>query len=195
MSAAVRSPAALCRFLLTAATGVAVDLWTKHLAFQKLAIGVVTLPDGRVRTYSEPPYQFIPGWLEFQVTANRGAVFGVGQGLRILFIVASLAAAAFLINLFVRSGKRWGYQIVLGMLLAGVLGNLYDRARFGYVRDMIHILPRWPWAFPWIFNVADSLLCIGVGIMILHSLFVPTKPITGDKMNEASRHASNGKST
>jgi lipoprotein signal peptidase len=143
MSSAARSPAALCRFFLTAAVGVGLDLWTKHLAFQKLSIGVVTLPDGRVRAYTLDPYQFIPGWVEFQVTANRGAVFGLGQVQRYLFIIASLGAAAFLIYLFTRSGKRWGYQIILGMLLAGVLGNLYDRARFGYVRDMIHALPQW----------------------------------------------------
>jgi lipoprotein signal peptidase len=36
---------------------------------------------------------------------------------------------------------------------------------------MIHALPRWPGLFPYIFNVADSLLCVGVGLMIIHSLF------------------------
>jgi signal peptidase II len=195
MASAARSPAALCRFFLTAGVGVALDLWTKHLAFQKLAIEVVTLPDGRVRAYAEDSYKFIPGWIEFQVTANRGAVFGLGQGQRYLFIAASVGAAAFLIYLFVRSGKRWGYQFILGMLLAGVLGNLYDRVRFGYVRDMIHALPQWPRVFPWIFNVADSLLCVGVGIMILHSLLFPTAPIVGDRMNEPRGPAADGKRT
>jgi signal peptidase II len=61
------------------------------------------------------------------------------------------------------------------MLLAGVLGNLYDRIQYGYVRDMIHALPDkfvfgYP-AFPWIFNIADSLLCVGVAFMILYSFF------------------------
>jgi len=55
--------------------------------------------------------------------------------------------------------------------LESPLGNLYDRATFGYVRDMIHAFARWGF-FPWIFNIADSLLCVGVGMMILHSLFV-----------------------
>ena len=53
------------------------------------------------------------------------------------------------------------HQIVLGMLLAGVVGNLYDRIHFGFVRDMIYVFPRWG-IFPYIFNVADSLLCTGV---------------------------------
>jgi lipoprotein signal peptidase len=69
---------------------------------------------------------------------------------------------------------------------------MYDRLRLGYVRDMIHGLPGvfWPqWVvnllpnsmlppsssgrvevFPWIFNIADSLLCVGVAAMILYSL-------------------------
>ena len=80
--------------------------------------------------------------------------------------------------------------MILGLLLAGVLGNMYDRMHFGYVRDMIHALPnsQWPdWVvrllpaawrppvgrgldvFPWIFNVADSLLCIGVSAMLLYT--------------------------
>ncbi|MGA3065975.1 MAG: signal peptidase II [Tepidisphaeraceae bacterium] len=177
---------------MTAGAGVTLDLWTKWVAFQKLAIQVVTLPNGQVRAFSESAYQVIPGWLEFEVTANRGAVFGLGQGLRVLFILASLGAVLFLIYLFTLSEKKWGYQIILGMLLAGVLGNLYDRVRFGYVRDMIHALPRWPYLFPWIFNVADSLLCVGVGLMVLHSLFFPG-PLKVDYSGESSRNASDGK--
>ncbi|HEY1628685.1 MAG TPA: signal peptidase II, partial [Tepidisphaeraceae bacterium] len=106
---------------------------------------------------------------------------------RPLFIVVSIAAIVFLTYLFAFSGKRPFYQLLLGLLLAGVLGNMYDRIVFGYVRDMIHALPGiyWPapiarwlppgWAssgvFPWIFNVADTLLCMGVFLMILYGMF------------------------
>jgi len=55
-------------------------------------------------------------------------------------------------------------------LLAGVLGNLYDRLMLGYVRDMIHALPMWKNFFPYVFNVADTFLCTGVGLMIVYSL-------------------------
>jgi signal peptidase II len=170
------SPAAWCRFLLTASVGLALDLWTKWLAFHKLAIQVMILPDGTPRVYSAHPYRLIPGWLEFEVIANQGAVFGLGQGQRALFIAASFAASLFLIYLFLYSGRKWFYQIILGMLLAGVLGNLYDRIKFGYVRDMIHALPQWPHLFRWIFNVADSLLCIGVTLMIVLGLMPSKSP-------------------
>jgi signal peptidase II len=175
----LRSPVSLARFLLTAAIGLALDLWIKLLAFEKLASGVTRMPDGSIEIWGRQTYRFIPGWLEFEVIPNQGAVFGIGQGKRVLFVLVSVCAIAFLFYLFSTSARRWFYQITLGMLLAGVLGNLYDRLTLGYVRDMIHALPRWPNLFPWIFNVADTLLCTGVGIMILFSFLpVPKKEST-----------------
>jgi signal peptidase II len=177
-----RSLPALAAFFVTVVLGLSADLWTKSYAFDHLAkygLGA--------RVIDSDVYHFIPGWLEFTVTTNQGAVFGLGAGQRFLFVTVSLAAILFLVYLFANSGAQRFYQIILGMLLAGVLGNLYDRIVFGYVRDMIHALPamHWPGAwtvwgtdypgpsravFPWIFNVADVLLCTGVGLMIAYSL-------------------------
>ena len=184
----LRSPAALARFLLTMFIGLGLDLWTKSLAFTKLAAGKPFqglgidgrrhwFVDGRPDLLATKGYKLIPGWIHFQVTVNEGAVFGLGQGQRWLFLVISLAAIAFLTYLFATSGRQRFYQFVLGLLLAGVLGNMYDRFRFGYVRDMIYGLPGWHWpgssreVFPWIFNVADVLLCVGVGLIFLYSVF------------------------
>jgi len=164
-----------------------VDLWTKYLAFQKLLVSMQRFPDGTYAVRESSAYELVPGWLRFEVTVNQGAVFGIGQGQRLLFLVVSAAAVAFLVYLFASSKPRqWFYQIVLGMLLAGVLGNVYDRLLFGYVRDMIHALPGWPnplvrffpnwrYVFPWIFNVADSLLCVGVGLMLAYTLLSPAQ--------------------
>ncbi len=156
--------------------GLLIDLWTKSAAVEHLR--------------GAPPVRFIPYLLQFEYTENRGAVFGFGQGQQMVFLIVSVAAIAFLIYLFATSGAARLYQIVLGMLLAGVIGNMYDRVTLGYVRDMLHGLPgvHWPtWVverlpmswqpmrgqamevFPWIFNVADSLLCAGVAAMILYS--------------------------
>src|ERR1700761_8286668 len=123
------SPTALCRFFLTAVLGLAADLWTKNLA-------VSNLSDGRV-------YDFIHGWLQFEFILNPGAVFGIAPGRTQAFLVVSVAAVIFLTYLFSSSGGRPIYQIILGMLMAGVLGNMYDRIAIGKVRDMIHALPGW----------------------------------------------------
>src|SRR5438477_6666447 len=159
-----RSPSALAAFFLTVILGLTLDLWSKNYSFDRLAEYRGTrVVDSRV-------YPFIPGWLEFTVTTNQGAVFGFGAGWRFFFISVSILATLFLVYLFAHSGRQRLYQVILGMLLAGVLGNMYDRVVFGYVRDMIHALPRWPNLFPWIFNVADSMLCVGVFLLIAYSL-------------------------
>jgi signal peptidase II len=161
------SPFALLLFFGTAALGLFLDLWTKILAVQHLA--------------EQPPLKVIPGWLHFTFTQNRGAVFGIGQGRQWLFVTVSIGAIFFLTYLFWQSGRQRIYQLILGMLLAGVLGNMYDRIHFGYVRDMILALPGWKWprtsteVFPWVFNVADTMLCVGVFLMIVYSFLQPKK--------------------
>jgi signal peptidase II len=182
-----KNPSALARFALVCLIGLALDLWTKSYSFQHLAQPDKPLdPNPRV-------VQFIPNWIHFTNTTNHGAVFGLGQGQKWLFLGVSVIAIGFLTYLFATSGRQRFYQFILGMLLAGVLGNMYDRIVFGHVRDMIHALPGWKWpgtwqvgfmkypgegreVFPFIFNVADILLCVGVGLMIVYSLFVhPSK--------------------
>jgi len=164
-----RSPLGLLLFFGTTTGGLALDLWSKVFAFRELVTDYHQLPNGQVHVDSTD-VPFIPGWLHFHATVNQGAVFGIGQGKRWLFVIVSILAIAFLTYLFSASGRQRLYQFILGMLLAGVLGNMYDRIVFGYVRDMIYALPRWPNVFPWIFNVADSLLCTGVFLMIAYSV-------------------------
>ena len=169
------SPVAVTRFALTTVAGLGLDLYTKALAVEKLS------PD----PLYVPPYVAIRGWLQFEYVSNPGAVFGIAPGQRGVFLIVSVVAIGFLTYLFSGSGRRPIYQIILGLLLAGVLGNLYDRIRYAHVRDMIHALPGWKWpasihdhltflpteVFPYIFNVADSLLCVGVGLMLVYSFF------------------------
>lgn len=174
-------------FFGTTLIGLALDLWTKVVAVKKL---------------DEPgkAIEFIPGLLQFTYTENHGAVFGIGQGQRVLFIIVSVAAIGFLTYLFATSQRQRWYQFLLGLLLAGVLGNMWDRITLGYVRDMIHALPgvkwpgwlverlpEWQWkyqdVFPWIFNVADSMLCSGVFLLVIYSFFhrpPESKPGTQD---------------
>ena len=179
-----RDPAALARFFLVCLVGLGLDLWTKAYSFEHLAMANAPASDTRPRVVP-----FIPGWVQFEITTNKGAVFGVGQGQKWLFLSVSVLAIGFLSYLFATSERQRFYQFILGMLLAGVLGNMYDRIVFSHVRDMIHALPGWHWpgtwsirgypgesrdVFPFIFNVADILLCVGVGLMVVFSAFTPS---------------------
>jgi signal peptidase II len=178
-----RSPLSLLLFFGTTVVGLVLDLWTKTLALHHLA--------------GEPPRELIPHWLHFTYVENHGAVFGLGQGQRWLFVLVSFLAIGFLTYLFALSAGRRFYQFLLGVLLAGVLGNMYDRVTYGYVRDMIHALPGFFWpnwmrsflppamanggVFPWVFNVADMLLCVGVFLMIVYSFL--HRPVESAKLN------------
>jgi len=103
--------------------GLVADLWSKSWAFS-------TLDPAK-------PHPVIPGALEFQLSLNAGALFGMGAGRSSVFIIASMAALAFVLYLFAGTSRRhWGVHVALGFILAGALGNLYDRAvqRFDCVR-------------------------------------------------------------
>jgi len=181
-----RSPAALARFALVTVLGLALDLWVKVASFSHLLIMQYTLADGTPKVESREAV-LIPKVLTLHVTVNPGAVFGLGEGYRWMFVIVSILAIVLLTYLFAASGRQRFYQFLLGLLLAGVLGNMYDRVMFGYVRDMLYAFPGISYGdvlgsfapsslrnrelFPWIFNVADSLLCVGVFLMLCYSFF------------------------
>ncbi len=102
------------RFWLTAIIFVWIDLWSKHWAFSTIK--------------PNEPRNMIDGWLIFRRSLNDGAVFGSFSGQTELFIAASILALAFVVYLFVQSPKRsYILHIALGLILAGAVGNMYDR--------------------------------------------------------------------
>jgi signal peptidase II len=65
-------------------------------------------------------------------------------------------------------------HIALGLIVAGAIGNLYDRVALHGVRDFMRFTVSW---YPFVFNVADALLCIGVPLLMLCWMFEqPPKP-------------------
>ena len=58
--------------------------------------------------------------------------------------------------------------IALGLVIGGALGNLVDRVRFGAVVDFLDFSGLW---FPWVFNVADSGITVGVALLLIDSFF------------------------
>jgi lipoprotein signal peptidase len=118
---ALRSPAAHLRFWLVVIGGLVLDLWSKHWAFH--AIG------------QNNSWELIPNVLEFHITLNAGALFGLGQGQTTLFVIASFLALGLVLWMFSQCpARRWFMQIALGAILAGALGNMYDRVNVRLVK-------------------------------------------------------------
>lgn len=110
------------RFLAVGVGGLTLDLWSKSWAFHTLG------QRGR--------RVLIDHLLEFQTMLNAGALFGVGRGKTTLFLVASVLALVLVGWMFVQtSSRRWLLHIALGAILAGALGNMYDRMFVRLVPD------------------------------------------------------------
>ena len=83
-----------------------------------------------------------------------------------VFIIFSIIAIVLIIGIYVKSDKSpFVSNLALSLVLAGAIGNLWDRIWYGYVRDFIdfHIGSKYHWPT---FNVADSLICIGIFFMV-----------------------------
>lgn len=146
-------------FWSIALAGVTADLWSKNAVHKWLA----TLPGNE--------QSIIDGILKFIICHNNGAAFSIAQGKTTILITISIVALVIIVGIFLfgRIHSRV-MQIALALFTAGIIGNLYDRAfNEGFVRDFIDAYWRghhWP-----AFNVADSMLCVGVGLIILCNFF------------------------
>ncbi len=215
---ALRDPASHARLWVFAIGVLSLDLWSKSWIFHHLG-------PSEVRA-------LIPGLIEMHRSLNDGAVFGSLTGMVWLFVAASVLALGFVVAMFAGSTARnRSLHVALGMILAGAMGNLYDRAfmvadiielntgeprliarivdetpdlirvgswpegenprvyrradiaeirQQGVVRDFIRFVPAFPgWVpwlggrdmWPWIFNIADSGLVVGVGLLMLNFWF------------------------
>jgi len=165
-------------FFAVVLVGLTVDLLTKRWVFAWLGMP----PTAHV-------YWVWPEYMGFQTSLNEGALFGLGQGQAFVFAAFSIAVAiAIPVWLFYAGGASDGLLcFALALVAAGIFGNLYDRLglhhlawiagpRHGQpvfaVRDFIlfqlsnHL--RWP-----NFNVADSLLVCGSGLLLWRGIRAP----------------------
>ena len=163
-------------FAATTAGGLALDLATKAAAFRSLG-----MPG------TAPPVVLLPGVLSIETNLNEGALFGMGQGLGLVFAAVSVAAIVGILAVLARPEARGRplQTFALGLICGGILGNLFDRlglaglrwhappertgAAVFAVRDWIHVVL--PGVIDWpIFNLADSWLVIGAGLLLVLSL-------------------------
>ena len=110
----------------------------------------------------------IPGFFNLRHDRNTGAAFGVLAGHRILLILITIAALAFIFAYYLRfRDSRW-MQISLGFLLGGAIGNFIDRIRLGEVVDFLQFGIASKGLFWPTFNIADISVCIGAGMLIVY---------------------------
>ncbi len=119
---------------------------------------------------SRPHFEIIPGFFNLGYVENRGAAFGILQGRQFLLTSVSVIAMGVLVFLlFYEEPHKKGLLFGLSLILGGTCGNLIDRVRLGYVIDFIEFhIKQYYWPS---FNVADSAISIGVGILIIVMLW------------------------
>ncbi len=148
------------RLWLILIVGLAADLLSKNWAVGHLN------PAG-----PNPEVVIIPNYFRFVLAYNDGAVGGIFGGHTIFLVLISILALFFLFGLFISSKpSHWPCHIALGLMIGGALGNIYDRLfNDGRVVDFIDINLHFKFFDPWpTFNIADMLLCVGVGILMVH---------------------------
>jgi signal peptidase II len=143
---------------------VALDQWTKALV-----AGAMPLYSSR---------EIVPGFFRLVHTRNTGIAFSLLADANSLIrngIVPLVSAAAVALVLYLLWHSRPATKTYMGLclILAGAVGNLYDRAMYGYVVDFLDFYVagyHWP-----AFNVADSCITIGAGLVLLDALRSPAQ--------------------
>jgi len=114
----------------------------------------------------------ITGFFNLVLAHNRGAAFSflsdAGGWQRLLFIGIAVAATAFIVVMLARHSSERLFSVGLALILGGALGNLWDRIALGHVVDFLDF-HAFGWHF-WAFNLADSAITVGAGLLILDSL-------------------------
>ena len=148
-------------YLLIALVVVLLDRSTKHLVAQRISL------------YSH--IQVIPGFFQLTHTENTGAAFSLFADSNAHWKAAMLIAFS-VIALMVVSVLLWKNHhahvatgIGLSLIMGGALGNLWDRLTRGRVVDFLLLyVKRYQWP---VFNLADSAIVIGAGLLVLEILF------------------------
>lgn len=121
--------------------------------------------------------------LHLTYVENTGAAFGMMKDARWVFMVTSTAAIIGILGymihrVYIKKEKMpWMEALSLSLIVGGGIGNMIDRTMLGYVVDMIDCR----FINFAVFNVADSFVCIGAGLMILYLMILTVKEYKAEK--------------
>ncbi len=133
---------------------ILIDQWSKWAIVHKMNL------------YESVP--IIQGWLHITSIRNTGAAFSLLQNQRWFFIILTLIIVVFIVVFIHKNSKKNKlFSFALAFILGGAVGNLIDRVITGQVVDFIDVrIIHFA-----IFNIADSAITIGVGLLIIDLLF------------------------
>lgn len=190
--------------------GLGWDLASKSVVFSDLGYpagrGGAQVP-GEHQHFAAPPLvegetrPYVQGWMTFRLytSLNEGALWGMGQGLTRFFAGLSVVAVLFVFYwLFIHGAARsWWLTTALGLIMAGTLGNLYDRLGLHgldwpqsgepiyAVRDfLLFTFGGWPWP---VFNFADVFLVTGATMLVAQSLLMSADGTEREGVGEGER--------
>jgi signal peptidase II len=156
---------ARCFYLLIALMVVLLDRWTKHVVAQ------------RIRLYSH--VQVIPGFFQLTHTENTGAAFSLFADspapwkTALLIAFSGIALVVVSVLLWKNHYAHLATGIGLSLIMGGALGNLWDRLARGRVVDfLLFYFKRYQWP---VFNLADSAIVVGAGLLVLEILFAKAR--------------------
>ena len=137
---------------------IALDQWTKQIAATNLQMG--------------QSVTFVSGFWNWTLAHNTGAAFSflanAGEWAHWFFVVMKIAVSLVLVVLLSKMPrKQWHDALPYALIIAGALGNLIDRFRYGYVIAFIEWYYQthyWP-----VFNIADSCIVAGAFLLIFFS--------------------------
>jgi signal peptidase II len=151
--------------------------WWKRLAPWLGLATVIVLADQLTKIVIERKFDSgdvrpVTGFFNLVLTYNKGAAFSFlanasgWQGT--FFTVIGVAASLFIVYLLARHGSQRLFSLALALILGGALGNVIDRVVHGHVIDFLDFHWRgWHWPA---FNLADSAIVLGAGLLILDEL-------------------------
>lgn len=136
---------------ITAASVIFLDQITKLLAVKFLQLNT--------------PFVLIKNFLNLTLVYNRGAAFGMFKNQLFTFVFISALAIIFIAYNLKNKRNSFIFKISLSLILAGAIGNLIDRLRFGFVIDFLDFRI-WP-----VFNLADSAITAAAFLLSWELLF------------------------
>jgi signal peptidase II len=129
----------------------------------------------------KPVYVVVNNVLELGYTENHGMVFGINNrnsgahSKSILLTIRILLSIGLIIYIVINRKKSLFFHFPFLLILSGALGNVYDSLRYGHVIDFIHMHIGTLIDWPFLYNLADAYVCIGMGILVIQTFIFDNK--------------------